>query len=117
MLTEGTPKTLELTAYERNASARKQCIAHYGATCQACGLSYEKKYGIIGANLIHVHHLKPLSSIGHLYQVDPIHDLVPLCATCHHVAHSRDDPYSVAEIRAAIAEQQVRTIDLEYGQQ
>ena len=117
VLTEGTPKTLELTAYERNASARKQCIAHYGATCQACGLSYEKKYGIIGANLIHVHHLKPLSSIGHLYQVDPIHDLVQLCATCHHVAHSRDDPYSVAEIRAAIAEQQVRTIDLEYGQQ
>jgi 5-methylcytosine-specific restriction protein A len=104
-LSEGALKTVELTLYERNATARKLCIAHYGTTCQACGLNYEDKYGAIGADLIHVHHVTPLSAIGTAYQVDPTRDLIPLCATCHHVVHRRDPPYSVAEMRAAITTQ------------
>jgi 5-methylcytosine-specific restriction protein A len=28
--------------------------------------------------------------------------LIPLCATCHHVVHSRNPPYTVAEIRAPV---------------
>jgi 5-methylcytosine-specific restriction protein A len=102
VLTEGGMKAIELTTYERNAEARRLCIAHYGPTCQACGLQYEQKYGAIGADLIHVHHVTPLSAIGESYRVDPIRDLIPLCATCHHVAHRRNPPYSVAEIRRAI---------------
>ncbi|WP_295975420.1 HNH endonuclease [uncultured Xanthomonas sp.] len=105
---EGASTTVELTLYERNATARKLCIAHYGPTCQACGLNYEEKYGAIGADLIHVHHVTPLSAIGEAYQVDPIRDLIPLCATCHHVVHRRDPPYSVAEMRAAITAQAAR---------
>ncbi|WP_293237999.1 HNH endonuclease, partial [Paludibacterium sp.] len=107
-LTEGALKTVELTIYERNATARSLCIAHYGPTCQACGLNYEDKYGAIASDLIHVHHVTPLSAIGEAYQVDPIRDLIPLCATCHHVAHRREPPYSVAEIRAAIEGQAAR---------
>ncbi|PMR75393.1 hypothetical protein C1H69_10160 [Billgrantia endophytica] len=110
-LIEGALKTVELTLYERNAEARKLCIAHYGATCQACGLVYEDKYGPIGADLIHVHHVTPLSAIGEAYQVDPIRDLVPLCATCHHVVHRKSPPYSVAEIRAAIAAQSALSLE------
>jgi len=102
---EGALKTVELTLYERNATARKLCIAHYGPTCQACDLNYEDRYGSIGADLIHVHHITPLSAIGVAYQVDPIRDLVPLCASCHHVVHGREPPYSIAEIRNAIAVQ------------
>lgn len=101
-LSEGAIKTIELTSYERNAAARRLCIEHYGPTCQACGLRYEDKYGAIGADLIHVHHVTPLSAIGEAYQVNPVRDLVPLCASCHHVVHSRNPPYSVAEIRDAI---------------
>jgi 5-methylcytosine-specific restriction protein A len=104
-LSEGALKTVELTTYERNATARRLCIEHYGPTCQACDLNYEDKYGALGANLIHVHHVVPLSAIGGTYQVDPVRDLVPLCATCHHVAHSRNPPYSVAEIKNAINKQ------------
>lgn len=104
-LTEGALQTVELTAYERNATARRLCIAHYGATCQACDLNYEDKYGPIGADLIHVHHVTPLSAIGEAYQVDPVRDLIPLCATCHHVVHRRDPPYSLSEIRAALTAQ------------
>lgn len=107
-LIEGALRTVELTLYERNAAARNLCIAHYGPTCQACGLNYEEKYGSIGANLIHVHHVIPLSAIGEAYQVNPVRDLIPLCATCHHVVHRRDPPYSVAELQAAITAQAAR---------
>jgi len=104
-LVEGAIKPVELTIYERNPQARRLCLAHYGARCQACDLIYEDKYGLIGAGLIHVHHVTPLSAIGEAYEVDPIRDLMPLCATCHHVVHRRDPPFTVAEIRSAIAEQ------------
>jgi HNH endonuclease len=107
---EGALKTVELTIYERNATARRLCIEHFGPTCQACGLNYEDKYGSIGANLVHVHHVTPLSAIGKTYQVDPVRDLVPLCATCHHVVHRRDPPCPVAEIRDAIKTQAVRRL-------
>ena len=109
-LSEGALKTVELTIYERNATARRLCIEHYGPTCQACGLNCDDRYGAIGADLIHVHHVTPLSAIGEAYQVDPVRDLVPLCATCHHVVHRRNPPYSVAEIRDAIKSQAVRLL-------
>ncbi|ESZ12315.1 restriction endonuclease [Mesorhizobium sp. L2C085B000] len=108
-LTEGEPKTVELTKYERNDKARRECIKHFGYRCQACDLSYEDRYGAIGADLIHVHHLTPLSEMGEAYQVDPIRDLVPLCANCHHVVHRRNPPYSIAELRSEITEQAKRT--------
>jgi 5-methylcytosine-specific restriction protein A len=68
-------------------------------------MSYEDKYGAIGANLIHVHHVTPLASIREEYQVDPIRDLIPLCASCHHVVHQRIPPYSVAEIKHSVKAQ------------
>lgn len=104
-LEEGASQEILLTRYERNEKARRRCIEHYGAKCQACGLVYEAKYGPIGVDLIHVHHLTPISAIGETYEVDPISDLIPLCATCHHVIHRRSPPYSVDELRAAIASQ------------
>tara|TARA_R110002072_G_scaffold271082_1_gene431037 strand:+ start:11586 stop:12458 length:873 start_codon:yes stop_codon:yes gene_type:complete len=78
VLVEGTPKAVELTLYERNTTARRLCLEHYGLSCQACGMAYEDKYGGIGADLIHVHHVISLAEIGIEYQVDPIRDLIPL---------------------------------------
>ena len=104
-LLEGASKSVELTVYERNATARRLCLEHYGPSCQACDMIYQDKYGPIGADLIHVHHVTPISEIGAEYQVDPIRDLVPLCASCHHVVHRRSPPHTVAEIRAAIGRQ------------
>ncbi|WP_366519982.1 HNH endonuclease [Aeromonas caviae] len=80
-------------------------MEYYGAKCRACGLVYEAKYGLMGVDLIHVHHLTPISAIGETYEVDPIKDLIPLCATCHHVIHRRNPPYSVDELQDAIASQ------------
>lgn len=103
-LWEGEPRPVELTRYERSPAARRKCIAHFGPTCQACGLNYEQKYGAVGAGLIHVHHIVPVSTVGEGYEVDPVRDLVPLCATCHHVVHSCKPPLSVEEVRGAIGD-------------
>lgn len=101
-LFEGTPTSVKLTKYERNPAARQRCIEHFGPTCLACGLNYEQKYGALAAGLIHVHHIVPISTKGQVHNVDPLRDLVPLCATCHHVVHSKDPPMSIEEVKQAI---------------
>ena len=106
-LFEGATRALELTTYERNEVARRLCLAHYGLRCQACGMSFEERYGTIGADLIHVHHVVPLAARQGEYEVDPIRDLVPLCANCHQVVHRRAPPYSVGEVRNALRRQDV----------
>src|SRR4051812_46040196 len=65
-------------------------------------LILKKTYGAIGRNVIHVHHLKPLSEIGERYHVDPINDLRPVCPNCHVIIHKRTPSYSIDEIMAMI---------------
>ncbi|MER2099402.1 MAG: hypothetical protein ABS977_21050, partial [Pseudomonas qingdaonensis] len=36
--------------YERNASARKECLDFYGYDCVVCEMSFERIYGDIGRN-------------------------------------------------------------------
>jgi 5-methylcytosine-specific restriction protein A len=99
---EGTRKQVYVNSYERNRDARDQCVKHYGARCIICGFDFEKTYGKIGRNVIHVHHLKPLSEIGEKYQVDPINDLHPVCPNCHVIIHEKTPPYSIDEVMAMI---------------
>jgi 5-methylcytosine-specific restriction protein A len=90
--------------YERDAEARRACIAHRGTSCAACGFSFEMAYGEVGADFIHVHHVVPASQLGGAYQLDPLTDLVPLCANCHAMAHHGvGSPRSEAELRQMIA--------------
>lgn len=99
VLIEGENISLELTIYERNSEARNKCIKHYGAYCQACNFDFEQAYGEIGAGFIHVHHVMPISEKEGEYEVDPISDLVTLCPNCHAMAHRRNPPYAVTELR------------------
>ena len=91
--------------YEQDPDARRACLAHHGSGCAACGFSFEESYGEIGMDFIPVHHLVPVSQLGSSYQLDPLTDLVPLCANCHAMAH-RDvsTPRTVAELRRIIAD-------------
>lgn len=50
--------------YERSIEARRACIALKGYRCAVCGMDFESRYGEIGHDFIHVHHLVPISSIG-----------------------------------------------------
>ena len=99
-LVEGTSYFVQVSAFERNPIARKKCIAHYGRRCSVCGFSFEEAYGDSASHYIHVHHLKPLASIGTEYVINPIEDLRPVCANCHAVIHLRTPPYSLEEVAA-----------------
>jgi len=95
---EGSSKIIYVNAYERNAKARKECLEEYGYTCSVCNFDFEKIYGSIGKEFIHVHHLKPLSEIGKEYQVNPIKDLRPVCPNCHAMLH-KGNPYNIEELQ------------------
>ncbi|MET1065359.1 MAG: HNH endonuclease [Arthrobacter sp.] len=96
---------VEVNRFERDPDARRACIAHHGTSCAACGFSFEQRYGEIGKDFIPVHHLVPVSQLGSGYELDPISDLVPLCANCHAMAHyGVVSPRTVAELRRIIAD-------------
>jgi hypothetical protein len=99
---EGAIKRINVNKYERNIVARKMCISYYGAKCSVCSFDFEKTYGVIGENFIHVHHLKQLSSIKSEYLVDPINDLVPVCPNCHAMLHKKEPPFSIQELKLII---------------
>lgn len=85
--TEGKTYSICSNHFERNQDARKKCIEHYGCKCAVCGFDFEKKYGEFGKGYIEVHHIVPLSKIKKTYEVDPVRDLIPLCANCHSIIH------------------------------
>lgn len=101
-LYEGAKKQVYVNIYERNRVARDRCVKRYGARCIICGFDFEKTYGEVGRDIIHVHHLKPLSEIGETYRVDPIKDLRPVCPNCHLIIHIRNPAYSIDEVKLMI---------------
>ena len=101
-LFEGTKKEIIVNAYERSSQARQECISHYGYNCQICNFNFEKVYGEIGKNFIHVHHVVDISTIGKNYKVDPIKDLIPVCPNCHAMLHKKRPAYSIKEMKNLI---------------
>jgi predicted HNH restriction endonuclease len=105
LFVEGALKTIQVNAYERNPVARRRCIEHYGMACSVCGHRLGAIYGPIAEDVIHVHHLRPLSECGGTdYEIDPIAELRPVCPNCHVVLHLRRPPYSIEDLRAVLAD-------------
>lgn len=96
---EGRTRQVTVNIYERNPSARQECISFFGVTCQVCSFNFTETYGELGENFIHVHHLIEISTIGKEYSVDPKKDLIPVCPNCHAMLHKRKPAYSVAELK------------------
>lgn len=96
---EGAAVQVLQTRYERNVYARKACLSYYGYTCSVCGLNFEKTYGDIGYQFIHVHHLTQVSEIKQEYRVNPVQDLRPVCPNCHAMLHRRTPPFTIEELR------------------
>jgi predicted HNH restriction endonuclease len=85
---EGRTKQVTINAVERNTTARKECIDHYGAVCFVCNFDFSANYGNeLGSGFIHVHHILDIALVGEEYVVDPIDDLRPLCPNCHAMVH------------------------------
>lgn len=90
--------------YEQDPEARRACISYHGTRCMACGFSFELTYGAAGKDFADVHHIVPASRLGSGYELDPVTDLVPLCANCHAMAHHGvSTPRTVAELRRLTA--------------
>ena len=98
---EGAAATVMVNRYEyeRDRAARSKCIAHYGCTCNACGINLVSVYGAAADGFIYVHHLKPISSVKAEYELDPICDLRPLCPNCHAMIHQTSPPLSVLQLQ------------------
>lgn len=88
--TEGKTHSLSVKAFERNEQARDACLKHYGYSCQICGINFEKFYGEIGENFIHVHHVDFISSFNGIeHKINPIEGLIPVCPNCHAMLHRK----------------------------
>jgi 5-methylcytosine-specific restriction protein A len=86
---EGATHQVLVNKYERSSIARQRCIEYNGHCCFVCNIDFEKIYGKIGKNFIHIHHIVPLNEIGEKYVVDYKKDLIPVCPNCHAMLHRK----------------------------
>lgn len=96
---EGAQYVAHVNKYERSRYNRAICLSHFGFRCVGCGNDLQEVYGPLGAGVIHVHHIVPLSQMGGSYRLNPLTDLVPLCPNCHNVVHRESPPVGVAELQ------------------
>jgi 5-methylcytosine-specific restriction protein A len=89
---EGAVYNEVVRKYERSRYNRALCLKYYGFMCRGCGDKLEEKYGPIGSDVIHVHHIVPVSQMNGAYQLNPIKDLIPLCPNCHNIVHRSIPP-------------------------
>ncbi len=99
---EGASRQISINSYERNPRARKACIEHYGYSCFVCGFDFASKYGDIGKDFIHVHHLVPIAEIGEGYSVNPLQDLRPVCPNCHAMLHKSASVMSIGDLQSRL---------------
>ncbi len=96
---EGTANQITQTRYERNPYARTVCIKHYGYSCFVCHFDFEKRFGELGKNFIHVHHLRQVAKVKKTYEVDPVKDLRPVCPNCHAMLHRQNPPLTIEDLK------------------
>jgi 5-methylcytosine-specific restriction protein A len=93
---------VEVNRYERCPKARAKCLAHHGMKCSACENLLSDTYGHAANHVIHVHHLTRVSELPDDFEIDPVRDLRPVCPNCHSVIHSRQQPFSIEEMKEMI---------------
>jgi 5-methylcytosine-specific restriction protein A len=101
---EGAVSQVLVNRYERDPRNRREAIAIHGKTCLACNFNFAEKYGELGDEYIVVHHTVPVSQMGNDYVVDPVKDLVTLCANCHAMVHRHDPPISLADLKKILSD-------------
>lgn len=99
---EGARTRIFVNKYERSPANRTACILAHGFSCMVCGFRFGERYGEIGDGYVEVHHLTPVSLMNGEMQVNPVTDLVPVCANCHAMLHRQSPPFAVEDLRAQI---------------
>lgn len=97
---EGSRTMKYVTTYERDRRYRMQAIAIHGHRCVVCDQSMEDLYGEVGRDLVHIHHVVPVSTYEQPKSINPESDLVPVCPNCHAIIHRRrSSTLTIAEAR------------------
>ena len=93
---EGYEQDRHVLAYARNADIAEQRKKRDEYRCQSCGFHLQ----VDGRYIIECHHTRPVAQSG----VREVHidELVSLCPTCHRIAHTKLDPYTVQELRTLL---------------
>lgn len=100
---EGKLSQVNINIRERNRTARNKCIESKGKKCAVCEFDFEKFYGELGKDFIHVHHVNPISNREKEYKIDNIEDeLIPVCPNCHAMLHRRKEVISIEELKQII---------------
>ena len=102
---EGAVTRVLVNRYERDPRARAECLKKHGTRCKVCGLQFKDRYGEIGKDFIHAHHVLPLATVRKEYKLDPEKDLVPVCPNCHAMLHKREPPFSISELKERLNEE------------
>ncbi|UPJ54968.1 hypothetical protein [Bradyrhizobium sp. 192] len=100
---EGAQVQFEGNRYERDRRNRAAALAIHGYACLACSSELGDRYGSAAVGLIEIHHLTPVSKLGSDYCINPATDLAPLCPNCHRVAHRREPPFTIEELKSMLA--------------
>lgn len=96
---EGQLSTVVINRYERDPELRARCIDFHGPTCKICSFDFARTYGWIGNGFCHVHHIRPLSEVAGRHEVNPMTDMIPVCANCHAMLHRRIPALTPDELR------------------
>lgn len=100
---EGKLSQVNINIRERNRTARNKCIESKEKKCAVCEFDFEKFYGELGKDFIHVHHVNPISNREKEYKIDNIEDeLIPVCPNCHAMLHRRKEVISIEELKQII---------------
>lgn len=99
---EGAAYEATSVRYERSRKNRMRCIAAHGDRCYVCGFDFGKAYGTFAEGFIEVHHRTPVSTLSKETKVDPVKDLVPLCANCHRAVHITTPPMDPDELKEIV---------------
>lgn len=104
---EGGRDTEKLITAERkrSLSMKKTALKHYGCKCYACDLVPSH------SSIIDIHHLKPISEGP---RQTTLEDVIPLCANCHRMAHTKEPPMPIDELRK-LHELSVPTIGVQHS--
>jgi 5-methylcytosine-specific restriction protein A len=106
---EGAIQRIFVNKYERSQAARQACLDRFGYTCSVCAFDFEARYGALGKQYIHVHHLVPLSTIKKAYKIDPKRDLRPVCPNCHAMLHKEEPAMSITKLRSFLSPANAQT--------
>ena len=99
---EGATTKVLVNRFERDPRNRSAAVAIHGYKCLACEFDFQSMYGALGEQFIIVHHVVPVSQIGADYVIDPLTDLVTLCANCHSMIHRQDPPLTLDQLRELV---------------